>query len=194
MRDRFWRLVLSFSASGLVLGTLFFAASLTPSLLPRTYVTPLSGVAMACGYGLGVLLAALWFWLELPEAKDRVRLLDHGSCRRRLRHRGARLPVAHGRMAELHPHAGMHLPPIESAHPFYVGLIALAVFLVLFGLGRLFAFSARPLPAPLQARGAAAAFLGHRHPSARNAVLDAGGWPSRVSCCTRPIPPAALTR
>ena len=76
MRDRVRRFFLSFSATGLALGTLFFAASLTPSLLPRTYVTQglLSGVAMACGYGLGVLLSVLWFWLELQEPKDRVRL------------------------------------------------------------------------------------------------------------------------
>ena len=39
VREWFWRLLLSFSATGLVLGTLLFAASLTPSLLPRTYVT-----------------------------------------------------------------------------------------------------------------------------------------------------------
>ena len=76
MREWFWRLLVSFSATGLVLGTLFFAASLTPSLLPRTYVTQglLSGVAMACGYGLGVLVGLLWLWLELPEAEGRVRL------------------------------------------------------------------------------------------------------------------------
>jgi uncharacterized membrane protein len=51
---RLWR---SFSPAGMVLGTLFFAASLTPSLIPRTYLTQgvLSGCAMAAGYGLGVL-------------------------------------------------------------------------------------------------------------------------------------------
>lgn len=144
MRDWFWRLVLSFSATGLVLGTLLFAASLTPSLLPRTYLTQglLSGVAMACGYGLGVLLSALWFWLELPEPKDRVRLalkaVAGGIC-------GVVVLVFLWRTAEWQNSIRtlMHLPPIETAHPFYVGLIALAVFLVLFGLGRLFAFLAR---------------------------------------------------
>ena len=144
MRDRLWRFILSFSATGLILGTLCFAASLTPSLLPRTYVTQgvLSGVAMACGYGLGVALAALWFWLELPEAKDRVRLWlaagAGGLC-------GVVVLVFLWRTAEWQNSIRtlMHLPPIETAHPFYVGLIALAVFLVLFGLGRLFAFLAR---------------------------------------------------
>jgi uncharacterized membrane protein len=45
---RYWvvRLWRSFSPAGLLLGTLFFAASLTPTLLPRTYLTQgvLSGV------------------------------------------------------------------------------------------------------------------------------------------------------
>ena len=144
MRDWFWRLVLSFSATGLVLGTLLFAASLTPSLLPRTYVTQgmLSGVAMACGYGLGVALAALWFWLELPEPKDRMRLglkaMAGGVC-------GVVVLVFLWRAAEWQNSIRtlMHLPPIETAHPFYVGLIALTVFLVLFGLGRLFALLVR---------------------------------------------------
>ncbi|WP_337182207.1 alpha/beta-hydrolase family protein [Shinella sp.] len=144
MRHWFWRIALSFSATGLILGTLLVAASLTPSLLPRTYVTQglLSGVAMACGYGLGVLLSALWFWLELPEPKDRARLalkaLAGGAC-------GVVVLVFLWRTAEWQNSIRtlMHLPPIETAHPFYVGLIALGVFLLLLGLGRLFALSVR---------------------------------------------------
>ena len=48
--------------TGLVLGTLFFAASLTPSLTPRITVAQavLSGMCLAAGYGLGVLLRWLW--------------------------------------------------------------------------------------------------------------------------------------
>ena len=50
-----WR---SFSAAGLVLGTLFFAASLTPSLIPRSFVLQgvLAGVSFAVGYAIGVAL------------------------------------------------------------------------------------------------------------------------------------------
>lgn len=139
MRDRLWSFLLSFSATGLVLGTLFFAASLTPSLLPRTYITQglLSGVAMACGYGLGVLLSLLRLWLELPEPKDRVWLgikaVAGGVC-------GVVVLVFLWRTAEWQNSIRtlMHLPPIETAHPFYVGLIALAVFTVFIGLGRVF--------------------------------------------------------
>ncbi|MGB3877695.1 MAG: alpha/beta-hydrolase family protein [Shinella zoogloeoides] len=144
MRDWFWRVALSLSATGLVLGTLFFAASLTPSLLPRTYLTQgmLSGIAMACGYGLGALFSALWFWLELPEPKDRLRrwiMIVAGSLS------GIVVLVFLWRTAEWQNSIRtlMHLPPIETAHPFYVGLIALLVFLVVFGLGRLFAFLVR---------------------------------------------------
>lgn len=144
MRDWFWRVVLSLSATGLVLGTLFFAASLTPSLLPRTYLTQgmLSGIAMACGYGLGALFSALWFWLELPEPKDRLRrwiMIVAGGLS------GIVVLVFLWRTAEWQNSIRtlMHLPPIETAHPFYVGLIALLVFLVVFGLGRLFAFLVR---------------------------------------------------
>ncbi|MCR6500162.1 alpha/beta-hydrolase family protein [Shinella sp. CPCC 101442] len=139
MRDRLWSFLLSFSAAGLVLGTLLFAASLTPSLLPRTYITQglLSGVAMACGYGLGVLLSLLWFWLELPELRDRVRVwlkvAAGGVC-------GVVVLVFLWRTAEWQNSIRtlMNLPPIETAHPFYVGLIALAVFVVFIGLGRFF--------------------------------------------------------
>ena len=68
---RFWR---SFSAAGLLLGTLFFAASLTPSLLPRTFLTQgiVSGASFAAGYGIGVFGRWLARYLELPEARDRV--------------------------------------------------------------------------------------------------------------------------
>jgi len=51
----------SFSFVGLVFATLLFATSLTPSLLPRIYIVQglLSGVALALGYGIAVLLGAL---------------------------------------------------------------------------------------------------------------------------------------
>lgn len=57
--------------TGLVLGALFFAASLTPSLTPRITVAQavLSGLCLAAGYGLGVLLRWLWGYLELPLPK-----------------------------------------------------------------------------------------------------------------------------
>lgn len=56
----------SFSFVGLVFATLFFCASVTPSLLPRTYIVQglLSGLALATGYGVGVVLVAVYRFVE----------------------------------------------------------------------------------------------------------------------------------
>jgi uncharacterized membrane protein len=54
--------------SCLLPGAVFFAASLTPSLLPRPFVLQgvLSGLSFAAGYGLGAAATALWHYLQLP--------------------------------------------------------------------------------------------------------------------------------
>ncbi|MDO9521576.1 MAG: alpha/beta-hydrolase family protein [Pseudohongiella sp.] len=77
-----WRLLLRrvsrhFHSIGLLLGTLFFAVSLTPSLLPRPdYVQGLiSGLSLSAGYGAGVLLYLVWDYFGLPVAQHRVRRL-----------------------------------------------------------------------------------------------------------------------
>ena len=64
----------SFSFVGLVCGTLFFAASVTPSLVPRSAAVQglLSGTALAVGYGVGVLAVWLWQFMELPAPRGRV--------------------------------------------------------------------------------------------------------------------------
>ncbi len=49
--------------TGLLLATLFFAASLTPTLIPRNYLTrarALRRARAAAGYGLGFFLRWLW--------------------------------------------------------------------------------------------------------------------------------------
>src|SRR5262245_43125883 len=80
---RLWR---SFSAVGLLLGTLFFALSLTPSLLPRGFAVQgvLSGASAAAGYGLGVMLAWAWQALRLPPLAWRrlrwVKLAEVAAC------------------------------------------------------------------------------------------------------------------
>jgi uncharacterized membrane protein len=63
----------SVSTGGLLLGTLFFAASLTPTLLPRTFLTQgvLSRFSLVAGYGIGVLGAWLWDYMELVQLNDR---------------------------------------------------------------------------------------------------------------------------
>ena len=66
------------SMVGMLVGTVFFAFSLTPSLLPRTFALQgiLSGLSFAAGYGVGAACLALWRHLQLPEpAGPTVRLV-----------------------------------------------------------------------------------------------------------------------
>lgn len=74
---RLMNLLRHFHTTGLILGTLFFAVSLTPSLLPRADLVQavLSGVSFAAGYGIGVLGHRLWHYLELPEPRPRIQWL-----------------------------------------------------------------------------------------------------------------------
>src|SRR5262245_14371413 len=64
----------SFFTGGILLATLFFAASLTPTLLPRTFLTQglLSGCSLAAGYGIGVYGAWLLAYMELAQLSDRL--------------------------------------------------------------------------------------------------------------------------
>lgn len=63
------RKTLAFSVSGLLLGAIFFALSLTPSLIPRSAFVQgiLSGVAFTVGYSFGVFFRWLWKYLEIPD-------------------------------------------------------------------------------------------------------------------------------
>ena len=62
------------SPPGLLVGAIFFALSLTPSLLPRTELVQgiLSGGCFAVGYGLGNLAHWLWGFLGLKVPPGRI--------------------------------------------------------------------------------------------------------------------------
>ena len=62
------RLTGPLSAAGLILGALFWAAALTPSLIPRDGLLQgaIGGLCFAAGYALAVAILALWVWLGLP--------------------------------------------------------------------------------------------------------------------------------
>lgn len=66
----------SFSYVGLVVATLLFAGSVSPSLLPRPPVVQgiLSGFVLAIGYGIGVLLVLTWRFLQLPIVSNKTKL------------------------------------------------------------------------------------------------------------------------
>ena len=138
----------SLSGVGLVLGTLFFAAALTPTLIPRSYLTQgfLAGACFAIGYGAGILWRWLWHYLELPEPSARIRSAANTLVA------GSSLLIAIiflRRAAEWQNsvRAAMKMEPVDTAHPFKVCAIALITFVVLLALARLFVLVTRFLSA-----------------------------------------------
>lgn len=145
------RQLLSLSGVGLMLGALFFAAALTPTLIPRSYLTQgaLAGGCFAIGYFAGVLWRRLWHYLELPEPSARAR-----SVANALVATGCLLVVIFSlwRTAEWQnaTRTAMKMAPVETAHPLKVCAIALLTFVVLLVLGRSFALIARFLAARIR--------------------------------------------
>lgn len=165
-----------------MLGTLFFAASLTPSLVPRAPVVQglLGGFSLAAGYGIGVLVRAVWVSLELPTVKGRARrLLDAAAMLGCASAAGLALWWAAGWQNRLR--ALMDMEPIDSAGPFTVAALTLAVFGLLILTARLFAgirrrlsrSLARVLPGP-QAAAIAVIATAVLFWSIGNGVLVAG--------------------
>lgn len=132
-----WR---SLSGTGLLLGTLFFAASLTPTLVPRTYITQglLGGCVFAVGYGMGVFWRWLWSYIELPTLRERkLRIANLVIAFLCAATAAAFLWRAAGWQNSIR--TLMELDPVTSGHPIRVSAVAAATFLVLLGLARLFA-------------------------------------------------------
>ena len=133
------RQVQSLSGVGIALGSLFFAAALTPTLIPRSYVTQgaLAGACFAIGYGAGIFWRWLWHYLELPEPSTRLRLTANALVA------AACLVIVIAflwRAAEWQNsvRAVMKMEPVETAHPLKVSAIALVTFVVILVLARLF--------------------------------------------------------
>ncbi|MCP1314061.1 alpha/beta-hydrolase family protein [Halomonas sp. 707D7] len=74
---RIRRFLEHFSSTGLIMATLLFALSLTPSLVPRPLLAQgiVSGLCISAGYAIGVLLHEAWRYLRLPEPRARLRRL-----------------------------------------------------------------------------------------------------------------------
>ena len=68
------RLIRQVSIPGVLLGLLFFSASLTPSLLPRGALVQgiLGGLVMALGYLVWRIVMLLWRVADLPEFRGSV--------------------------------------------------------------------------------------------------------------------------
>ncbi len=133
---RIWQ---SFSSVGLLLGTLFAAFSLTPSLLPRSALMQglLAGFSLVAGYAIGAFFGWLWRYLELPIAGPRrariVRIVAGLLCLLIGVVFLWRAPGWQDSIRRL-----MDMEPVESTRPLVVGLIAVAVFVVLLIAARLF--------------------------------------------------------
>jgi len=129
----------SLSGVGIVLGALFFAAALTPTLVPRSYLTQgaLAGACFAIGYAAGILWRWLWRYLELPEPSSRIRSIANAFvavvCL-------LVVIIYLWRAAEWQNsiRAIMKMEPVETARPFKTCAIALITFFALLALARLF--------------------------------------------------------
>ena len=141
----------------LVLGTVFFIVSLAPSLVPRDPLVQvaLSGLSLTAGVAIGLMVDALWRRLQLPrladEARRRARLATGAACAL-----AAALALWQASEWQDSLRRLMGMPPVETVQPFTVAAGAVALFVVLFGLGRLVRWGtagmsrrlARVLPGP----------------------------------------------
>jgi uncharacterized membrane protein len=133
---RLWQ---SFSAVGLLAGTLFLAASLTPSMLPRDFITQgaLSGFSLAAGYGIGVLGQWLWAYLEIPEPGRKSR---HWTKLIALIVFAAIAGVLFVQATNWQNTIRdlMNLERVDDTRSIWLGLITVAIFIVTIGVARLF--------------------------------------------------------
>jgi uncharacterized membrane protein len=120
-----WRRV---SPVGLVVGAIFFATALTPSLVPRAPVLQgaLGGAVGAVGYEVGTLIAFLWRFLELPApAAQRQPVLLASSLLVAIGVAG--FGIANSARWQNATRRVFDLPPVEATHPTTIALVALAV-------------------------------------------------------------------
>ena len=134
----------SLSTSGLFLGTLFFLLALTPSLLPRSFLTQgvISGCSLTAGYGIGVLGHWLWTYMELPQPRGRLfrsTMLSAGIGFAVLA--AMFLWQAAGWQNSIRTLMGLQL--VDTAYPLEVALVALAIFASLIALAQLFRLTLR---------------------------------------------------
>jgi uncharacterized membrane protein len=123
------------SMPGLVVGALLFSMSLTPSLLPRTFLVQglLSGCTFAAGYAIGVFLEWVWDYMEIkwPEGPHNrwLRWAVAGACVLVAAISLYQLPAWQNSVRE-----AMGAEPVEGGHQLYVLLVALvpaALFILL---------------------------------------------------------------
>lgn len=145
------RLGMQFNSTGLLVGTFFFAWSLSPSLLPRVGVTQgvISGLSLAAGYGVGVLAYLIWKHSHLPVPRKSIQRVSQLSA-------GALcivFAVIFLRQAAEWQNtirALMGMDEITGIEVTTIGLLAVTVFLSALLLSRLFHHTFHYLSARLQ--------------------------------------------
>lgn len=141
--DAYWQ---SFSFVGLVFAVLFFAASVTPSLLPRPYFVQglLSGFALAFGYAFGVGFVWLYQFLEIKNPSEKVQKTSKAVTTVVV---AITVVVCLWQMTAWQNSIRtlMSLPELETAYPYRMALIAFVTGAVLVGLGRLIILACRAL-------------------------------------------------
>lgn len=131
---RYWE---TLSFSGVILAALLFAASMTPSLLPRSFTTQglLSGFAGAFGYACGVLIDWIWRFLQFRPLSDSVKrrarmiaLISAGILMAIVLWRAT---YWQNSIRDL-----MEMRPVEKSYAFSTAVLAAIVGVVLIGIGR----------------------------------------------------------
>lgn len=139
MKKRLANYWASFSFVGLVFATLFFSASVTPSLLPRHYLVQglLSGFSLAIGYAVGVGLLGIYQFLELREPTGKTQQIAKRVtvAIAALVFSGFvwRMTYWQNSIREL-----MEMPRVETSYPYRMAIIAVLFATVLVAAGRTF--------------------------------------------------------
>ncbi|MEU0540499.1 alpha/beta-hydrolase family protein [Nocardia sp. NPDC005978] len=137
--------------TGVVIGAIFFAWSVSPSLLPRTWIFQglVSGISAVIGYGVGCVLEwafRKWAWPRIPaRTRARVRLAQPGDRIRQIVKLVIVLGAALGAAAILARSARwqrdlqvlMGMEPTETSSYLRAELLAAATVALVIGLFRL---------------------------------------------------------
>jgi uncharacterized membrane protein len=129
---------------GLILGSLFFAAALTPSLIPRTWLTQgaLAGICFVIGYIAGLLLRKLWRYLLHTETTAPARTPASGiviiPCFAIMAYFLWRATDWQNSVRSI-----MGMDQITHAHSLMILVIAVPLIVILFLLGKGFGHVAR---------------------------------------------------
>lgn len=137
-------LLRQFSWFGLLLGLLFLAASLTPSLIPRGAVLQgvLGGVVLALGYLSGRILEGLWWLADMPVLRGRPRPVVTLAATLAVLVLLA-ISLGYSQVWQNDLRARMGMEPTRGGSLATMLAIAAALFLVLYALGALIAAVSR---------------------------------------------------